>query len=57
MIILCAAESQQVDKALPLCVRVFPSVSPSLVMSSLKTKKKNKKNPTTTQMGNSVLRL
>lgn len=32
MIILCAVESKQVDKALPLCVRVFPSVSPSLVM-------------------------
>lgn len=38
MIILCAVESKQVDKALPLCVRVFPSVSPSLVMSSLKQK-------------------
>lgn len=40
MIILCAVESKQVDKALPLCVRVFPSVSPSLVMSSLKQKQK-----------------
>lgn len=40
MIILCAVESKQVDKALPLCVRVFPSVSPSLVMSSLKKTKK-----------------
>lgn len=50
MIILCAVESKQVDKALPLCVRVFPSVSPSLVMSSLKQKQKN----TTTQMGNCV---